>query len=137
MEIKTFTSLKAFIRHQDKIFILRESSKYIDGTNTGKYGLPGGRVKPGEHFMESLRREIYEETGLSVRIGKPFSMNEWRPVVKGEQWHIIATFVECFADSDNVILSTGHNHFLWIDPQGYKKYNHIETNLPAFEDYTS
>ena len=62
-------------------------------------------------------------------------MNEWRPLVRGEQWQVIATFVECFADSEDITLSQDHDHFLWIKPEEYKNYKIIETNIPAFEAY--
>lgn len=135
MEIKLFTAVKAFIVYNNKILILKESLQYQDGSNIGKYDVVGGRVKPGQRFDESLLREIKEETGLDVRIGKPFFVNEWRPVVKGEHWQIIGTFFECSTDSDKVILSEDHDGFQWIDPSDYKKYNLIENLIPAFESY--
>jgi 8-oxo-dGTP diphosphatase len=135
MEFKIFTATKAFINFNGKILILRESNKYQDGANSGVYDLPGGRVKPGQRFDESLLREIKEETGLTVKIGRPFSVNEWRPIVREEQWQVIGTFFECFADTDKIVLSEDHDDFLWLDPKDYKKYNLISTNIPAFEDY--
>jgi 8-oxo-dGTP diphosphatase len=135
MGIKLFTAVKAFIVYNNKILILKESLKYQDGSNIGKYDVVGGRVKPGQRFDESLLREIKEETGLDVSIGKPFFVNEWRPVVKEEQWQIIGTFFECLTDSDQVILSEDHDDFQWIDPSEYKQYNLIENLIPAFESY--
>jgi 8-oxo-dGTP diphosphatase len=135
MEIKLFTAVKAFIVYNNKILILKESLKYQDGSNIGKYDVVGGRVKPGQRFDESLLREIKEETGLDVKIGKPFFVNEWRPVIKGEQWQIIGTFFECSTDSDQVILSEDHDDFQWIDPSEYKQYNLIDNLIPAFERY--
>lgn len=32
---------------------------------------PGGRVEPDESKVEAIQREVYEETGLTVRIGSP------------------------------------------------------------------
>ena len=61
---KLFVATKAFIEYEGKILILQESGKYVDGTNVGRYDVPGGRVEPGQRFDESLRREIKEETGL-------------------------------------------------------------------------
>jgi 8-oxo-dGTP diphosphatase len=135
MEIKLFTAVKAFIVYNNKILILKESLKYQDGSNIGKYDVVGGRVKPGQRFDESLLREIKEETGLDVKIGKPFFVNEWRPVIKGDQWQIIGTFFECSTDSDQVILSEDHDDFQWIDPSKYKQYNLIDNLIPAFESY--
>ncbi|MEK6948515.1 MAG: NUDIX domain-containing protein [Nanoarchaeota archaeon] len=120
MEVKLFVAAKAFVIHDNKVLILRESIKYNDGTQIGKYGEVGGRITPGEFFNDSLLREVREETGLNVQLGKPFHVDEWRPVKNNEQWHIIATFFECFADSDNITLSEDHDKFEWIDPKEYK-----------------
>ena len=34
----------------------------------GLWGLPGGRLDPGESVIEAGRREVMEETGLSIRV---------------------------------------------------------------------
>ena len=135
MEPKLFVATKAFINNNEKILILKESDKYEDGTNTGKFDIPGGRVKPGQHFKESLMREIKEETGLDVEIKCSFHTDEWRPIIKGEQTQIIATFFECTTNSDKVILSKDHESFLWINPKEYKNYNLITNLCNAFEAY--
>jgi 8-oxo-dGTP diphosphatase len=67
-----FVATKAFIRRDKKILILRESAEYKEGTNIGRFDVPGGRISPGERFDNCLRREIKEETGLDVEIGAPF-----------------------------------------------------------------
>lgn len=135
MEPKLFVATKAFIVHQGKVLLLRESSQYTDGANAGRYDVPGGRIKPGQHFQESLLREIAEETGLPVKVDKPFFMNEWRPVVKGEQWQIVGTFLLVHAEHNAVQLSADHDHFVWIEPKEYKNYNLIPNLVPAFEAF--
>jgi 8-oxo-dGTP diphosphatase len=135
MEPKLFVATKAFIKYKGKILILRESSKYTDGANSGKYDVVGGRIKPGQRFDESLLREINEETGLEVKIGRPFFVGEWRPVVKGEPWQVVGTFFECEARSDKVILSEDHDAYEWIKPEDYKNFKLIDNLYPAFESY--
>lgn len=135
MEPKLFVATKAFIEYNGKILILRESEKYQDGSNIGKFDVVGGRIKPGQNFKESLEREVKEETGLEVRIGKPFFVTEWRPVVNNEQWQIVGIFFECFTDSDNVNLSEDHSEFEWINPQDYEKYDLISAPKDAFKAY--
>ena len=134
-KIKLFTAIKAFINYQGKILIIKESNKYSDGTSPGKFDVVGGRVKPGQRFDENLLREIKEETGLKVTIGRPFMVDEWRPEVKGEKWQIICTYFECFADTDQIKLSKDHNDYKWIEPKEHKKFNLIEDIHPVFESY--
>ncbi len=135
MDIKLFVATKAFIEHNGKILILRESTKYTDGSNAGRYDVVGGRVKPGQRFDESLLREVKEETGLEVTIEKPFHTDEWRPVVNGEQWQIVGTFFICKASMDTVTLSEDHDEYKWIDPKEYEKYDLMENLKVAFEAF--
>ncbi len=135
MDIKLWVATKAFIVYQGKLLVIRESSKYSDGTQTGKYGEVGGRVTPGENFRDSLIREVKEETGLDIKIGKPFFVNEWRPVVRGEQWQIVGIFFECFADTDEVVLSEDHDDYKWIEPANWQNEGMIENLRPVFEAY--
>lgn len=132
---RLFVATKAFIEYEGKILILQESGKYVDGTNVGRYDVPGGRVEPGQRFDESLRREIQEETGLEVEIKEPFHVGEWRPQVRGEQWQIVGIFFSCKATSNAVVLGEDHSSFEWINPQAYATYNLIENLKPAFEAY--
>ncbi len=133
--IKLFVATKAFIIHEGKVLILRESGNYVDGSNSGKYDVVGGRVKPGEKFDESLKREITEETGLVVTIEKPVHVGEWRPIVREEQWQIVGIFFVCKATSSEVRLSEDHAEYQWIDPKEYTNYPLIENLKPAFEAY--
>lgn len=137
MNVKIWVATKAFLVFEGKVLILRESSKYGDGTNASRYDVVGGRVNPGQRFDESLLREVKEETGLEARIGKPFYVGEWRPVVRGEQWQIVGTFFECKVNSNKVVLSEDHDECLWIDPKDYRKYNLIPNLIGAFEAYLS
>ncbi len=89
----------------------------------------GRWIVPGQKFDENLLREIKEETGLSVKIGRPFYVGEWRPKVGNENWQIVGTFFKCKATSSKVKLSPDHDSFGWINPRDYKKFNLI----PAFE----
>lgn len=134
-DIRVFVATKAFIIHEGKVLLLREASAYKDGSNAGRFDVVWGRVEPGQRFDESLLREVQEETGLKIKIGRPFFVNEWRPVVRGEQWQIVGTFFECFAESDTVILSKDHAEYLRIDPKDYQKYDLIPNLIPVFESY--
>ncbi len=135
MNVQLFVAVKAFILHNEKVLLIREASAYDDGVNVGELDLPGGRITPGEKILEALNREVHEETGLHVRIGNAFFVNESWPKPHGEQWQIVRCFFVCYADSDYVQLSKDHDQALWIPPSKYKNYPIIDNLLPVFEAY--
>ncbi len=137
MKTQIFAATKAFIIFGGKALILKESSKYKDGFNADKYDVVGGRVKPGQRFDESLLREIKEEAGLKVKIGRPFFVDEWRYAAGDAQWQIVGTFFECEAKTGKVILGADHKEYKWINPKDYAKYNIIPGLDKVFKEYIS
>ncbi len=135
MDTKLFPALRAFIICNDKVLIIRESSRYKGSPNHGKYDLPGGKIRPNERFDAALRREVKEETGLEIDLGKAFSISEWRPEINGVRLHIVATFIECTTDTADVVLGQDHDDYIWINLQDFQKYDILETLLPAFKDF--
>ena len=39
-------------------------------SDDGQWGLPGGYVEPGESVVEAASREVYEETGVCIEVGR-------------------------------------------------------------------
>lgn len=114
MDVNQRIACKAVIAKDGKVLMLREASTYEEGTNIGRYHIPGGRINPGEPFLDGLTREIMEETGLKVEIGEPLFVGEWFPVIKGVQNQIVAMFFVCKPLSDDVKLSEEHDDYKWV-----------------------
>ena len=61
----------AVILHQDKILLAqRDRNKFMGG----RWEFPGGRVEENESVGEGLAREILEELGVKVEVGKPLTI---------------------------------------------------------------
>ena len=133
--MKLFIAPQAFINYEGRILVLRESSKYKDGTNIGLYDVPGGRLKPEETFEQGFKREVKEESGLDIEIDNPFYVWEWWPEVREEKWHIIGVAFECFSKTNQVTLSPDHDDYQWIDPKNLENANIISDLKPAFQRY--
>lgn len=126
---------KALIIHDAKILILREAPTYVDGTNVGKYHLPGGRIEIGEPFMKGLQREVYEETGLEIAVVRPLYVGEWFPTIRGELNQIVGIFFVCTSDSAEVRLSDEHDHYEWIAPESYRDFALMSPEDKVIETY--
>lgn len=51
-------------RHGRLLLVLRANEP-----GQGQWSLPGGKVEAGESDVDAVRREVHEETGLSVTVG--------------------------------------------------------------------
>lgn len=127
--------MRAVVVKEGKLLILRESQAYKTGSNRGKYGLPGGKIRPGERYQEALRRELVEECGLQVEIGQPIYVDEWWPAIAQGQVQIIGIFFECSSVSTEVKLSGDFDDYQWITLGDYKKYNLVDPEPKAVAAY--
>ena len=46
----------------------------IHRSDTGRWGMPAGAVEIGDSALEALKREVKEETGLTVHSATPFAL---------------------------------------------------------------
>jgi mutator protein MutT len=65
---------KAFIIHDGMVLTVQRSAGDLIYPN--KWDFPGGRAEAGESPEEALRREVWEETGLTIAAGEPFAESE-------------------------------------------------------------
>lgn len=138
LPVRLFIATKALINHQGLVLILRESNKYIDGVQAGKFDVPGGRMTvEGESFIDSLHREIREESGLNIHTIRPFFVNEFRVTKPKEIWQIVAMYFSAQSETKVVTLSDDHCEYQWIDPKTHHDYPLIENLHPIFEAYLS
>ncbi len=66
-EIVLQVGVKAFLRNKEGKFLLlkRNPEKYKD--TKGSWDIVGGRIEPGTVLMDNLKREVLEETKLTLQ----------------------------------------------------------------------
>jgi 8-oxo-dGTP diphosphatase len=133
--MKLFIGAKAFIEREGKILIVREADTYIEGTELGKWDVPGGRIEPRETLMDGLVREVGEECGLRIADSKVFAVREGFPVIKGEECHIVRIYFTAQAGEGEVRLSQDHDAWEWIDPQDHERYPLMDDLHQLCEEY--
>lgn len=120
---KRFLAAKSVVKNKEgRFLILREADSYEEGTNIGKWDVPGGRLEVEETLLDGLNREIKEETGLEVVVRKLVDARENFPVIHGEKVHIVRLYYLCSAENDSVILSKDHDKFEWITKDEVTEY---------------
>ena len=114
---KLYVDQKAFVEKDGKILVLHDPLLGLD--------FPGGKIQEGEtDFAEALRREIREEVGIEVTVGKPlttwhytFPQNGHRNA--GKEVYLVG--FRCTYTSGEVVLSGEHTEFRWVDAGSYEQ----------------
>ena len=67
--MKAIVVATALIKKDNKFLILKRKS----GIHEEKWSFPGGKSEKGEDILETLKREVKEETNLNINIQKKLS----------------------------------------------------------------
>lgn len=111
---------KVVLEKEGKILVLNDPVFGAD--------LPGGKIQIGEtDFVEALKREVREETGFEIEIGKPFHTGflGMATSLRGRQHRnagkkvFLIYFKACYL-SGELTLSDEHDSFQWVDKKTYK-----------------
>lgn len=81
--------------------------------NPGKWDFPGGKVDAGEAVDETARREVLEETGLEIEVGRVLGAAESESPTN----RIAYLILEGRVTSGEVRLSDEHEDFRWVLPR--------------------
>lgn len=99
---------RALILHDKRLLMV---NAFPDG-QSDLLCAPGGGVEPGASLPDNLRREVFEETGLTVQVGDPCLVNEFHDPPSG--FHQVDIYFRCtltsaaeidptWQDSENVV----------------------------------
>ena len=108
----------AIFDDKGRIFLTRRA-------DNGQWCLPGGRMESGESVAEACEREVWEETGLHVRVKRLVGVYSYPDQLviypNGNKAHIVALHFEAEVTSGTPALSnetTAFGYFALDDLQG-------------------
>ncbi len=101
-------AVRAILLHENRLLLVNAWAKGSD-----LLCAPGGGVERGRSLPENLKREVFEETGLTVSVGAPCLVNEFHDpegTLHQVDLYFRATLVSGSLDPN------------WKDPEGIVKH---------------
>jgi 8-oxo-dGTP diphosphatase len=125
-----FVGQKAFIRKGDDVLVIHDPIEGLD--------FPGGKIQIGEeNTLESLKREVREETGLEIEVGHPFAT--WIRIMPAQHRHagkkVYLVAFKADLISGDIKLSHEHDKFTWVNKDSYHTVNDCTQYFEILEKY--
>ena len=94
-----------------KGLVLSQGNVLILYKPTGELDLPGGRVEPSESLEKALKREIFEESGLKIKVLA--FVGDW-PFINGSGREVTINTYLCKVTGGKFRLSDEHISSIWL-----------------------
>lgn len=101
-----------FNSNNELLFVRRAAT---DDFMPGVWEIPGGGTEFGETPEVGLQREILEECGIQITVGKPVFVSDYYIERNGERVQRVEITYLCklFSENEEVTLSDEHDSFAW------------------------
>jgi 8-oxo-dGTP diphosphatase len=116
-----------FFITQDAIIINKKGEVLILLHKSGKWLLPGGKINKGETWLEGLKREIKEETGIiNFKIKKIMDVSSW---LEPEIGYYVVTFLCSTSPNPEIVLSDEHQEYAWTSLSNLDHYTFYHPDI--------
>ena len=90
----------------------------------GEWSLPGGLVELGERLIDAVRREIAEETGLTVEVGAMVETFDrvHRDPEGGVRFHFVIVDYLCIAPDGTAVAGSDAEAVAWVTGEELDAY---------------
>ncbi len=114
------------VRRGERVLLTRRPETSHLG---GYWEFPGGKVEPGEDPREALRRELEEECGLEVEVGRALEVVFHRYPERD----VLLLLFSCRCPDERPVRHLGVTDHRWVEPRALATFRLPPANAPVAE----
>ena len=111
-ESAVFTNM-CMVRDGDRVLVINRNDPGWPGL-----AFPGGHVEKGEAFADSVIREVYEETGLTIEQPRLCGIKQFR-TEEGSRYIVLLYRTDKF---EGQLISSGEGEVFWLTLEQLDQY---------------
>jgi 8-oxo-dGTP pyrophosphatase MutT (NUDIX family) len=101
-----------FLEYDGKFVLVHRLPHKPDGDT---WGLPSGKVEAGETDLDTLRRELYEETGYAVQDKETEQLGEYDfTSPRGDTFTYVTFRVKLDEPHEVILEGVAHSEYKWV-----------------------
>lgn len=110
--MKLQVGVKALIQNDQGQYLMLHRAETTANETKAHWDIPGGRIEPDEALLDALKREIHEETGLTVE-SAPELLGAQDIFVPPAGLHVVRLTYILKGDGE-VVISHEHQGTRWV-----------------------
>jgi 8-oxo-dGTP diphosphatase len=130
--VATLEAAGCFLRHEDKILLLKRNANKPEG-NT--WGIPGGKIKKKETPIAAVKRETFEETGVDTDINNFKYIGTNYLILPGKNVIFHMYCMDLSTLPDIRISRDEHQDFKWVTAEEALTYPLMPGEIESFIRY--
>ena len=113
-----------------KVFIAKRQMK---GDMGGRWEFPGGKIEENEDFEAAIKREMMEEFGVDVTVGRHITSSKF--FHKKKECYLDAFEVHFAHDGiQNPFVLTEHTDYRWENIENIPKLCFVDSDLAIYDN---
>lgn len=124
--------VKVFLQNKEGKYLLlhRNTEKYK--STQGTWDIVGGRIEKGTPLLENLRREVTEETSLSIT-SEPKLLYA-QDIFVGEERHVVRLTYTAETEGELVLDTSENDVYAWLTLEEMRRHEDVDVYvLEIFE----
>mgnify|MGYP005757745545 CR=1 FL=1 len=117
MEEKFGIAIKCLLKNEyNKYLILKKTQEEAkNDASENLYDIPGGRMEYGEDIIDTLVREVFEETGIKLKLNQIEKILNAKSIIRKDGLNLVVITYIANVKNCSVKISSEHSEFYWID----------------------